>query len=117
MNKSGAWYAYNGDKIAQGHENATNYLRENPLICEEIDAKVRAKYMADTAPEEDAEDGDEAENTETPAEPLKGRRPAAKAGRKAGAPDDDDADTGVTDEAPDMDAEEAGPKEGAAGDL
>ena len=117
VNKSGAWYAYNGDKIGQGRENAKNYLRENPLICEEIDAKVRAKYMADTAPEEDAEYVDESENTETPAEPLKGRRPAAKAGRKAGAPDDDDADTGVTDEAPDMDAEEAGPKEGAAGDL
>ena len=58
--KSGAWYAYNGDKIGQGRENAKNYLRENPLICEEIEAKVRDKFELDktgeeedTAPEED----------------------------------------------------------------
>ena len=41
VNKSGAWYAYNGDKIGQGRENAKQYLKENPLICEEIEAKVR----------------------------------------------------------------------------
>ena len=35
INKSGAWYAYNGEKIGQGRENAKNYLKENPLICEE----------------------------------------------------------------------------------
>ena len=39
--KSGAWYAYNGDKIGQGRENAKTYLRENPLVCEEVEAKVR----------------------------------------------------------------------------
>ena len=57
VNKSGAWYAYNGDKIGQGRENAKNYLKENPLICEEVEAKVRAKY----SPEEDeaAEQPDE----------------------------------------------------------
>lgn len=44
INKSGAWYAYNGEKIGQGRENAKNYLKENPLICEEVEAKVRAKY-------------------------------------------------------------------------
>ena len=49
INKSGAWYAYNGEKIGQGRENAKNYLKENPLICEEVEAKVRAKY----SPEED----------------------------------------------------------------
>lgn len=47
INKSGAWYAYNGEKIGQGRENAKNYLKENPLICEEVDAKVRAKYSPD----------------------------------------------------------------------
>lgn len=41
VNKSGAWYAYNGDKIGQGRENAKQYLKENELICEEIEAKVR----------------------------------------------------------------------------
>ena len=54
--KSGAWYAYNGDKIGQGRENAKTYLRENPLVCEEVEAKVREKYQLDgTAEETDAE--------------------------------------------------------------
>ena len=51
--KSGAWYAYNGDKIGQGRENAKNYLKENPLICEEIEAKVRDRYKLDGAGEEE----------------------------------------------------------------
>lgn len=54
--KSGAWYAYNGDKIGQGRENAKAYLRENPLVCEEVEAKVREKFQLDgTAEETDAE--------------------------------------------------------------
>ncbi len=44
VNKSGAWYAYNGDKIGQGRENAKQYLAEHPEICAEIEAKVRAHY-------------------------------------------------------------------------
>ena len=54
--KSGAWYAYNGDKIGQGRENAKTYLRENPLVCDEVEAKVREKFQLDgTAEETDAE--------------------------------------------------------------
>lgn len=54
--KSGEWYAYNGDKIGQGRENAKTYLRENPLVCEEVEAKVREKFQLDgTAEETDAE--------------------------------------------------------------
>ena len=54
--KSGAWYAYNGDKIGLGRENAKTYLRENPLVCEEVEAKVREKFQLDgTAEETDAE--------------------------------------------------------------
>ena len=54
--KSGAWYAYNGDKIGQRRENAKTYLRENPLVCEEVEAKVREKFQLDgTAEETDAE--------------------------------------------------------------
>lgn len=44
VNKSGAWYAYNGDKIGQGRENAKNYLIQRPEVMEEIEAKVRAHY-------------------------------------------------------------------------
>ena len=45
INKSGAWYAYNGDKIGQGRENAKGYLLENPEILAEIEAKVREHYQ------------------------------------------------------------------------
>lgn len=56
INKSGAWYAYNGEKIGQGRENAKTYLKENPLICDEVEAKVRAKYSLDGEEETGAED-------------------------------------------------------------
>jgi len=41
VNKSGAWYAYNGEKIGQGRENAKAYLRQNPSVCMEIEEQVR----------------------------------------------------------------------------
>ena len=44
VEKSGAWYAYEGSKIGQGRENAKNFLAENPEICLEIENKVRVKY-------------------------------------------------------------------------
>ena len=37
MEKSGAWYAYNGTKIGQGRENAKIYLKDNPAVCLEIE--------------------------------------------------------------------------------
>lgn len=53
INKSGAWYAYNGDKIGQGRENAKLYLAQNPNVMDEIEAKVRAHYnLAPIATEE-----------------------------------------------------------------
>ena len=50
--KSGAWYAYNGNKIGQGRENAKIYLTENPEICAEVEQKVRVHYgfEQETAP-------------------------------------------------------------------
>jgi recombination protein RecA len=44
INKSGAWYAYEGDKIGQGRENAKLYLKEHPDVCEEVAEKVRAHF-------------------------------------------------------------------------
>lgn len=44
VNKSGAWYAYNDEKIGQGRENAKTFLRDNPLIRDEIENKVRVFY-------------------------------------------------------------------------
>ncbi|MDE7249279.1 MAG: recombinase RecA, partial [Lachnospiraceae bacterium] len=44
VNKSGAWYAYEGNKIGQGRENTKQYLKDNPAMLEEIEQKVRAHY-------------------------------------------------------------------------
>ena len=42
VEKSGAWYSYNGDRIGQGKDNARNYLKERPELAYEIENKVRA---------------------------------------------------------------------------
>ena len=44
INKSGAWYACDGNKIGQGRENAKQYLKDNPEFCAEVESKVRAHY-------------------------------------------------------------------------
>ena len=44
VSKSGAWFAYNGDKIGQGRENAKTYLSEHPKIMEELEKNIRAHY-------------------------------------------------------------------------
>ncbi len=45
VEKSGAWYAYKGDKIGQGKDNARTYLKEHPEIADEIETALRAKLM------------------------------------------------------------------------
>jgi len=45
VDKSGAWYAYNGDKIGQGKANACQYLKENPRVATEIEAKIREQLL------------------------------------------------------------------------
>ncbi|HJC43541.1 MAG TPA: recombinase RecA [Candidatus Mediterraneibacter gallistercoris] len=60
VKKSGAWYAYEGEKIGQGRENAKAYLENHPEVMEELDRKVRAHYHLS------GEDGD-AESSETEA--------------------------------------------------
>ena len=44
VNKSGAWYSYNDQRLGQGRENAKQFLKENPEISQEIEDKIRAKY-------------------------------------------------------------------------
>ncbi len=53
VNKSGAWFAYNGEKIGQGRENAKQYLRDHADICQEVEQKVRAQVLADEAGEDE----------------------------------------------------------------
>jgi recombination protein RecA len=69
VDKAGAWYAYNGNKIGQGKANAAQFLADNPEMAKEIEAKVREdllpkKSKADektNAKETDVETGEEAE--------------------------------------------------------
>ncbi len=44
IDKSGAWYAYNGEKIGQGKENVKNFLKENSILSKELEQKVREHY-------------------------------------------------------------------------
>lgn len=55
VNKSGAWYAYDGNKIGQGRENAKQYLRDNPEVCTEIERKVRELFNLETGNAEGTE--------------------------------------------------------------
>ena len=48
INKSGAWYAYDGNKIGQGMENAKQYLKDNPQVCAEVERKVRELFNMET---------------------------------------------------------------------
>jgi recombination protein RecA len=45
INKSGTWYSYNGNKIGQGKENVKQFLRENPEIAADIEAKIRESLL------------------------------------------------------------------------
>ncbi len=54
ISKSGAWYAYEGEKIGQGRENAKTYIRENPAFFDMLEAKVRDFYFAEPEDEEEA---------------------------------------------------------------
>ena len=62
VSKSGAWFAYNGDKIGQGRENAKTYLSEHPEIMEELEQNIRAHYHIGA--EGDVEENEEAATAE-----------------------------------------------------
>ncbi|TBR43570.1 recombinase RecA [Marinomonas agarivorans] len=62
VDKSGAWYAYNGDKIGQGKANAAQYLTDNPAIAQEIESKIRAELLPKNLPAtEEVEEADQLE--------------------------------------------------------
>jgi recombination protein RecA len=50
IQKAGSWYSYGNDKIGQGKDNAKVYLKENPKIAQEIEAKIRAEAFSRTVP-------------------------------------------------------------------
>ena len=59
IEKAGAWYSYKGDRIGQGKKNASDHLRENANISEEIEAQIRAKLLNEN---EAVSEVDEADN-------------------------------------------------------
>src|SRR2546422_11242964 len=50
LEKSGAWYIYNGDRLGQGKDNARDFLKENPPLAREIEAKIRERAGVKNAP-------------------------------------------------------------------
>jgi recombination protein RecA len=56
VDKAGAWYSYNGDKIGQGKANASKFISENPQIAEELDTKLRELLLTPATPEDDSVD-------------------------------------------------------------
>lgn len=53
VDKAGAWYSYNGDRIGQGKDNVRNYLKEHPEMAQDIESKVRALMLPADMPEEE----------------------------------------------------------------
>ena len=81
VEKSGAWYAYQGEKIGQGRDNARTFLRENPELAREIENKVRESLGIAARP------AAVAASASLDAKPAKGRKAAADGGEgEAAAP-------------------------------
>ena len=56
IEKAGAWYSYQGDKIGQGKAKAVEFLKENPAITNEIDTRLREMFLTKAAPQEEVEE-------------------------------------------------------------
>ncbi|GLX82486.1 recombinase RecA [Thalassotalea eurytherma] len=56
IEKAGAWYSYQGDKIGQGKAKAVDFLKENSAIATEIDTRLREMFLSKAAPQEEAEE-------------------------------------------------------------
>lgn len=78
--KTGAWYAYDGNKIGQGRENAKQFLKDNPQVCGEIETKVRAHYglTGETQPEDGERTDGIAADGQNQAETAKKTKSGAK---------------------------------------
>jgi recombination protein RecA len=61
VDKAGAWYSYNGERIGQGKENVREFLKQNPDIAAEIEGKIRAELLGTAAPVVEEQEEAEAE--------------------------------------------------------
>lgn len=66
VDKSGAWYSYNGERMGQGKENVKTYLKENPAIIEEIDSILRNELGFNVKPKEEAKKDKKDKKEENP---------------------------------------------------
>src|SRR3954471_4352853 len=64
LEKSGAWYIYNGDRLGQGKDNSRDFLKENPALAKEIEGKIREKAGVKVAPAAEAADEPEDKKVE-----------------------------------------------------
>ena len=64
VEKSGAWYAYQGSKIGQGKSNACKFLDENPAVAQDIERQIREQLIGDVAPMAAADADDEYDEAE-----------------------------------------------------
>ncbi len=74
VNKSGAWYAYNNEKIGQGRENAKIYLKEHPEVCAEIEEKERKYYGFDEESRKKAAEAKAVDETKEAPKPKKSKK-------------------------------------------
>ena len=58
VDKSGAWYGYDGERIGQGKENARQYLKENPAVAQKLEAALREQFVPEEAPRGEANDAE-----------------------------------------------------------
>ncbi len=79
INKAGAWYSYNGEKIGQGRENAKQYLIEHQDVWNEVEKQVRTHYEAAAADGDGQEKADKKQNSETADEAASGAQTANEA--------------------------------------
>jgi len=64
IDKSGAWYSYQGDKIGQGKNNVMRFLKENPKIAQTIEEQIRLQLLPENTKSEEAESPEDAEPAE-----------------------------------------------------
>jgi recombination protein RecA len=73
LEKSGAWYIYNGDRLGQGKDNSREFLKENPALAKEIEGKIREKAGVQKAAPVVAVAAEEAENSKVEKLPTRKR--------------------------------------------
>jgi recombination protein RecA len=73
LEKSGAWYIYNGDRLGQGKDNARDFLKDNEALAKEIEGKIREKAGVQKLAKAEAEEAEEVEDNKVEKLPTRKR--------------------------------------------